>query len=188
MPTLRENLTELRSLLEQPVQRGSAPGTAPVQTPDPAKEPKKPVKKKTRFRVTKNGEGEVTEAADAPDLPELPFTDKELDAKLTEVQKLWLTVHRDFTKALDGMKALLKPVKQGYYALDDAHRKSEEEMLSDDFYDTLHAYNAVYATIKDVIEHFERQEDKFEDLASWFEPQIAREAPTSGAPDSLKKM
>lgn len=186
MPTFRESLTELRSLLEQPVQRGSAPGTAPVQTPDPAKEPKKPVKKKTRFRVAKNGEGAVTEAADAPDLPELPFTDKELDAQLTTVQKLWMDAARSMSKAIRGMEELQKKVYLGYSDLDAVYIKSDEP--SDDLYDTLHVYHAIYATLKDTIEHFRRRDDDFEQIASWFEPQTAREAPTSGAPSDLKGM
>lgn len=73
MPTIRESVQALKALLEQPVQRGSAPGTAPVQSPDPAKKPKEkePEKgkgKKLRFRVGKQGEGEVAEALDYPKL------------------------------------------------------------------------------------------------------------------------
>lgn len=68
MPTIRESVQALKALLEQPAQRGSAPGTAPVQSPDPAKKPKEGKGKKLRFRVGKQGEGEVAEALDYPKL------------------------------------------------------------------------------------------------------------------------
>lgn len=68
MPTIRERIQNLKSLLEEPAQRGSAPGTAPVQTPDKRpEEPKKDKgKKKLRFKVSKNGEGAVAEGTDYP--------------------------------------------------------------------------------------------------------------------------
>lgn len=128
----------------------------------------------------------VAEAADAPDLPRLPFLKAELDARLTDIQKRWLITANSMSETVEAMRLLLKPVEEGYWELDTAHSQADEP--SDDLSDTRHAYHAIYATLKDIIEHFQRRGDDFEQIASWFEPRTARKAPTSGAPRDLKGM